>query len=78
MQPITLDIQQLALSFSNEPGLEELLVTRQHSSGELIEIPVALIQGHQPGPQMTVMSGMNAGEYSGILAAQKLIIEVKP
>jgi len=78
MQPITLDIQRLALSLSNEPGLEELLVTRQHSSGELIEIPVARIQGHQPGPQMTVMSGMHAGEYSGILAAQKLIIEVKP
>ena len=27
---------------------------------------------------MTVMSGMHAGEYSGILAAQKLISEVNP
>ena len=66
----TVDIEQLARSWSSEPGLEELIVTRTHSSGEKIEIPVARILGTQPGPQMTVMSGMHAGEYSGILAAQ--------
>jgi predicted deacylase len=73
----TVDIEQLARSWSSEPGLEELIVTRTHSSGEKIEIPVARILGTQPGPQMTVMSGMHAGEYSGILAAQKLITGVK-
>ena len=73
----TVDIEQLARSWSREPGLEELIVTRTHSSGEKIEIPVARILGTQPGPQMTVMSGMHAGEYSGILAAQKLITGVK-
>ena len=78
MQPRTVDIEHLASSWSENPGLEELLVTRTHFSGEEIEIPVARIQGARHGPQMTVMSGMHAGEYSGILAAQKLISEVKP
>jgi predicted deacylase len=78
MEPRAVDIEQLAWSWSVEPGLEELLVTRTHSSGEEIEIPVARINGTRPGPMMTVMSGMHAGEYSGILAAQKLISEVNP
>ncbi len=78
MEPRLVDIEQLAWSWSDEPGLEELLVTRTHASGEEIEIPVARIKGDRPGPLMTVMSGMHAGEYSGILAAQKLISEVKP
>jgi hypothetical protein len=66
------------LDWSEEPGVEERIVTRKHRSGELIELPVARIQGASPGPQLTVMSGMHAGEYSGILAAQKLITAVKP
>ena len=70
MESRTVDIEQLAWSWSENPGLEELIVTRTHSSGETIEIPVARIQGARPGPMMTVMSGMHAGEYSGILAAQ--------
>ena len=78
MGPRKVDIEQLAWSWSDEPGLEQLTVTRTHSSGEVIEIPVARIKGTRSGPQMTVMSGMHAGEYSGILAAQKLINDVKP
>jgi hypothetical protein len=37
MEPRAVDIEQLAWSWSVEPGLEELLVTRTHSSGEEIE-----------------------------------------
>ena len=44
----------------------------------MIELPVARIRGAEPGPFLTVMSGMHAGEYSGILAAQKLISTVDP
>jgi predicted deacylase len=78
MEPRAVDIEQLAWSWSTEPGLEELMVTRTHSSGKDIEIPVARINGTRPGPTMTVMSGMHAGEYSGILAAQKLITAIEP
>lgn len=78
VQPRTVDLEQLEWSWSQDPGIEQLIVTRKHSSGELIEIPVARIKGERSGPQMTVMSGMHAGEYSGILAAQKLISDVKP
>ena len=67
-----------SLNWSRKPGIEERIVTRKHHSGELVEIPVARIRGVEPGPQLTVMSGMHAGEYSGILAAQKLISTVKP
>ena len=67
-----------SLNWSRKPGVEERIVTRKRHSGELVEIPVARIRGVEPGPQLTVMSGMHAGEYSGILAAQKLISTVKP
>lgn len=76
MNPKAVEFDQL--NWSNEPGVEERVVTRVHSSSELIEIPVARIRGARPGPQFTVMSGMHAGEYSGILAAQKLIKAAKP
>ena len=75
-QSVSLD--QFQLSWSDEPGYEELLVNRTHHSGEIIELPVARIRGAEPGPFLTVMSGMHAGEYSGILAAQKLISAVDP
>ena len=76
MNPHVVEFDQL--NWSDKPGAEERIVTREHHSGESIEIPVARIQGTKPGPQLTVMSGMHAGEYSGILAAQKLITAVKP
>ncbi len=65
-------------SLENEPRHVELIVTREHHSGETIEIPVAVITGSAEGPTFTVMSGMHAGEYSGILAAQRLIQHVSP
>ena len=71
-------VQFEKVSWSDAPGREEAIVTRTHHSGELIEIPVAVITGTKPGPTMVVMSGMHAGEYSGILAAQRLIQHVKP
>ncbi|MDA0596277.1 MAG: hypothetical protein O2921_01475 [Chloroflexi bacterium] len=64
MESRTVDIERLAWSWSENLGLEELIMTRTHSSGEIIEIPIARIQGARPGPMMTVMSGMHAGEYS--------------
>jgi predicted deacylase len=75
-QSVSLD--QFQSSCLDEPGYEELLVNRTHHSGETIELPVARIRGAEPGPFLTVMSGMHAGEYSGILAAQKLISAVDP
>lgn len=62
----------------NRPGVHSEVVTRRHRSGRLVEIPVATIQGAKPGPTFVVMAGMHAGEYAGILAAQKLITTVEP
>jgi predicted deacylase len=70
-------VQFAELSWSEIPGIEQKIVRRVHHSGELIDLPVARITGANPGPQMTVMSGMHAGEYSGILAAQRLIETVR-
>ena len=66
------------LKWDSRPGKQEVIVTREHHSGELIEIPVSVITGAEPGPTFTVMSGMHAGEYSGILAAQRLARSIKP
>ena len=60
------------------PGIAKEIVSRAHTSGELVEIPVATITGQKSGPTFVVMAGMHAGEYAGILAAQKLIRDVKP
>ncbi len=76
MEPESIELDRL--EWPDRPGIEQRIVTRKHHSGELIEIPVARIRGAKPGPQLTVMSGMHAGEYAGILAAQKLITAVKP
>ena len=64
--------------WSDSPRVEEVIVTRRHHSGEMVEIPVAAITGAERGPTFVVMSGMHAGEYAGILAAQRLIQAVKP
>ena len=60
------------------PGLTTTVVERVHHSGERVEIPVAQVTGSSPGPTFAVMSGMHAGEYAGILAAQRLIQRIRP
>ena len=52
---------------------EEEIVRGSFRGEESLEIPVVTFRGDRDGPEFTVMSGMHAGEYSGILAAQRLI-----
>ena len=49
------------------------IIRRKFQDGPPLEIPVATIDGAVSGPIFTVISGMHAGEYSGVLAAQRLI-----
>jgi uncharacterized protein len=60
------------------PGVVTKTVRRIHHGGERIEVPVAIITGNKPGPTFAVTAGMHGGEYTGVLAAQKLIQAVKP
>ncbi len=53
-------------------------VGRTHHTGADVTLPVATITGARDGPTFAVISGMHAGEYAGILAAQRLIQTVKP
>ena len=64
--------------WSDEPGIEQVVAMRAAADGNVVEIPIAAITGSETGPTFAVMSGMHAGEYSGILAAQRLIQSVKP
>ena len=66
------------VTWSDAPGVEQIIATRAHHSGVPVEIPVAAITGATPGPTFAVTSGMHAGEYAGILAAQRLIATVAP
>ena len=43
-----------------------------------VKIPVTIINGHLDGPTFSIMSGMHAGEYSGMIAAQKIISNISP
>ena len=50
----------------------------KYDDNHSVQMPMATIQGAQEGPIFTVTSGMHAGEYAGILAAQQLIQTINP
>ncbi len=58
-------------------GTERTFVRAEHRDGT-VEFPLAVITGARPGPTLAVISGMHGGEYSGVLAAIRLIKEVDP
>jgi uncharacterized protein len=57
--------------------IERSFVRAAHPDGE-IEVPVAVISGARDGPTLGVISGMHGGEYTGPLAAMRLIQECDP
>jgi predicted deacylase len=59
-------------------GVTRELVRERHPSGEELTIPVAVIEGSQPGPTLAVTAGMHAGEYVGVHAAIRLLQTVDP
>jgi predicted deacylase len=66
------ELKAKVLSMSTNRSEEEI-VRASFRGEESVEIPVVTFRGEADGPEFTVMSGMHAGEYSGILAAQRLI-----
>ncbi len=59
------------------PGKETRIIRRTHHTGEELLMPVATVRGSSPGPTFAITSGMHAGEYAGVLAAIRLIQEVR-
>lgn len=59
-------------------GIKKAFLRKTHHTGNEVVIPVATVTGAKEGPTFAFMSGMHAGEYAGILAAQRLIQTVKP
>src|SRR5258708_36469714 len=60
------------------PGtLERRLVAAAHLDGTL-EFPLADIRGARDGPTVAIISGMHGGEFSGPLAAMRLIRTLDP
>jgi uncharacterized protein len=53
------------------------MVTAQHADAPL-EFPLADIRGARDGPTMAIIAGMHGGEFSGPLAAMRLIQAVDP
>ncbi len=60
------------------PRIERTVFKKTSRGDEPLEIPVATIHGRNDGPTFTVMSGMHAGEYAGVLAAQRMITSIGP
>src|SRR5436309_13092190 len=58
-------------------GSERTIVRATHRDGD-IEMPLATITGAREGPTLAVISGMHGGEYTGPLAAMRLIQECNP
>ena len=63
---------------SRRPGIEKRLVSIAHHTGETVEMPVAVITGARTGPTFAITAGMHGGEYSAVLAAQRVIQQVRP
>jgi predicted deacylase len=53
------------------------MVTAQHADAPL-EFPLADIRGARGGPTLAIISGMHGGEFSGPLAAMRLIQAIDP
>ena len=51
---------------------EGRFVTRTTAEGRELRIPVGIITGSEPGPQITIYGGHHGTEYAGIEAVQRL------
>jgi uncharacterized protein len=54
--------------------IERTFVKATHRDGD-VEFPVAVVSGARDGPTLAVITGMHGGEYTGPLAAMRLIQE---
>lgn len=60
------------------PGhVERTFVTAAHRDGD-VEFPLAVLSGARDGPTLAVITGMHGGEYTGPLAAMRLIQRCNP
>src|SRR5712691_10088939 len=57
--------------------VERRMITAQHRDGSL-EFPLADIRGARDGPTVAIITGMHGGEYSGPLAAMRLVQQTDP
>ena len=57
-------------------------VTKTITVGEMpygrVDLPLTIISGSKPGPTLAVTAGVHGSEYCAIVAAFKLLAEVKP
>ncbi len=57
---------------------ESKYLTRTTANGRTLRIPVGIIRGETPGPQITIYGGQHGTEYAGIEAVQRLFRETDP
>src|SRR6266568_1238139 len=57
--------------------IERRMITAEHRDGSL-EFPLADIRGARDGPTVAIITGMHGGEYSGPLAAMRLVQRTDP
>jgi predicted deacylase len=53
-------------------------IERTSPEGEAVSIPLAVIEGRQPGPVMAVVAAVHGSEYTGIEAAIRLYRDLDP
>ena len=59
-------------------GKETTFISRTASDGKTFRIPVGIITGDRPGPQVTIYGGQHGTEYDGIEAVQRLYRTLQP
>src|SRR6266568_2749669 len=57
--------------------IERRMITAEHRDGSL-EFPLADIRGARDGPTVAIITGIHGGEYSGPLAAMRLVQRTDP
>ena len=61
-----------------KPIKEGKFVTRIAADGREVRIPVGIVNGVRPGPQITIYGGQHGTEYCGVEAVQKLYRVLDP
>lgn len=77
------EIERAAISILGtrvEPGTRERLVLRITESfvGALVETPVIVTAGHEPGPTLCVVAGIHGDEINGVEIVRRLLAKVDP
>ena len=72
------DAIQNVFSIKKQPAKTHLIETFSDYLGNETTLPIAIFQGKEDGPIVTIVAGIHGFEYPPIVATQELMQEIDP